>query len=201
LSNPGLLFEAAERLGRVQELGRAIRTAVSSCIPSAPADSSIFVNLHAVELADDDLFSKGSPLSAHAGRVVLEVTERVSLHRITNLRGRVENLRTLGYRIAVDDLGAGYAGLSSFSQLEPDIAKLDMSLIRGIDTSASKESIVRAMITVCRNDLGTSVVCEGVETEAERDTLEGLGAELLQGYLFARPERQFRKLSIFAPPN
>jgi EAL domain-containing protein (putative c-di-GMP-specific phosphodiesterase class I) len=55
------------------------------------------------------------------------------------------------------------------------------------------------MISVCRDDLGTSVVCEGVETAAERDTLESLGADLLQGFLFARPQRSFRGLSIFAP--
>ncbi len=114
LSNPGLLFEAAERLGRVQELGRAIRSAVSNCIPSAPKESTIFVNLHSADLGDDELFAERSPLSGHAGRVVLEVTERASLHRISNLRGRIENLRRLGFQIAVDDLGAGYAGLSSF---------------------------------------------------------------------------------------
>jgi predicted signal transduction protein with EAL and GGDEF domain len=85
-------------------------------------------------------------------------------------------LRKLGFRIAVDDLGAGYAGLSSFSQLEPDIAKLDMSLIPGIHTSPRKARIVRSMITVCRDDLGTGVVCGGVETQAERDSLESLGA-------------------------
>jgi len=200
LNNPGLLFEAAERLGRVQELGRAIRAAVSSCIASAPSESTIFVNLHSADLGDEELFALGSPLSRHAGRVVLEVTERASLHRITDLRGRIENLRRLGFQIAVDDLGAGYAGLSSFSQLEPDIAKLDMSLIRGIDASARKASIVRSMISVCRQELGTTVVCEGVETQEERDTLESLGADLLQGYLFGRPERQFRSRSIFAPP-
>ena len=201
LSNPGLLFEAAERLGRVQELGRVIRSAVSGLVPSAPGGSTIFVNLHSADLGDDDLYSRASPLSDHAGRVVLEVTERASLHRVTNLRERIGNLRQLGYQIAVDDLGAGYAGLSSFSQLEPDIAKLDMSLIRGIDASGRKASIVRSMISVCQQELGTSVVCEGVETLAERDTLESLGADLLQGFLFARPERQFRRMSIFAPPS
>ena len=201
LSNPGLLFEAAERLGRVQELGRVIRTAVSNCLPSAPPGSEIFVNLHAADLADESLFSRSSPLSAYANRVVLEVTERSSLHQITNLRERIASLRDVGFRIAVDDLGAGYAGLSSFSQLEPDIAKLDISLIRGIDASGRKASIVRSMISVCRQELGTSVVCEGVETLAERDTLESLGADLLQGFLFARPERQFRRMSIFAPPG
>ena len=110
---------------------------------------------------------------------------------------RIARLRALGFQIAVDDLGAGYAGLSSFSQLEPDIVKLDMSLVRGIDSSSSKSSLVRSMVQVCTRDLGMRVVCEGVETSAERDTLERLGATLLQGYLFAKPERGFRADGLF----
>jgi EAL domain-containing protein (putative c-di-GMP-specific phosphodiesterase class I) len=201
LNNPGLLFDAAERLGRLQELGREIRRAVAESLSPAPDDSLIFVNLHASDLCDDDLFESAAPLSEHAERIVLEITERTSLHRISDLRGRIESLRRLGFRIAVDDLGAGYAGLASFSQLEPDVAKLDMSLVRGIDASTRKSSIVRSMIAVCTRELGTSVICEGVETPAERDTLQELGADLLQGYLFAKPERQFRQGSIFAPPR
>jgi EAL domain-containing protein (putative c-di-GMP-specific phosphodiesterase class I)/ActR/RegA family two-component response regulator len=196
LSNPGLLFGAAERLGRVHELGRRIRSLVAAAVPTAPTDAVIFVNLHAADLNDDGLFSSNAPLSQYATRVVLEVTERVSLEHVKDVQAKINELRRLGFRIAVDDLGAGYAGLSSFSQLEPDIVKLDMSLIRGIDSSSRKSSIVRSMIAVCARDLGTQVVCEGVETEAERDTLENLGATLLQGYLFGRPEQGFRVLEL-----
>jgi EAL domain-containing protein (putative c-di-GMP-specific phosphodiesterase class I)/ActR/RegA family two-component response regulator len=199
LNTPGLLFDAAERLGRVREVGRAVRRAVAESTPLAPADTMMFVNLHAADLGDDSLYTPSSPLSAYAGKVVLEITERTSLSRVGDVRECVTRLRKLGYRIAVDDLGAGYAGLSSFSQLEPDVAKLDMSLVRGIDVSSRKASIVRSMLTVCQRELGTYVVCEGVETESERDTLTSLGADLLQGYLFARPQRLFRGKSVFAP--
>jgi EAL domain-containing protein (putative c-di-GMP-specific phosphodiesterase class I) len=199
LSNPALLFDAAERLGRVPDLGRRIRRAIAESMQTAPADAVIFANLHALDLSDDDLFDKSTAFSGSARSIVLEITERCSLDRVSDVRARIGRLRQLGFRIAVDDLGAGYAGLSSFSQLEPDIAKLDMSLVRGIDTSSRKASLVRTMIAVCRQELDTLVVCEGVETTAERDTLEGLGAHLLQGYLFARPERSFRRSSIFAP--
>jgi DNA-binding response OmpR family regulator len=96
-----------------------------------------------------------------------------------------------GYE-AVDDLGAGYAGLTSFTQLEPEIAKLDMSLVRGIDADPRRQSIVGSMKTLC-DDLGTLVVTEGVETIAERDTLVALGGDLLQGYLFAKPGRGFQE--------
>jgi EAL domain-containing protein (putative c-di-GMP-specific phosphodiesterase class I) len=191
MGNPGLLFDAAERLGRVHDLGRRIRSQVASAICRAPPDTAIFVNLHSADLNDDELFSADSALSQYAQRVVLEVTERASLEQVQDVQGAMARLRKLNYRIAVDDLGAGYAGLSSFSQLEPDVVKLDMSLIREIDASKRKTSIVRSMIAVCARDLGTKVVCEGVETEAERNTLQSIGATLLQGYLFGRPEREF----------
>ena len=191
LGNPALILNAAERLGRVHELGRRIRRLIAASIDRAPEGAFIFTNLHSVDLNDEDLYAPNAPLSAHADRIVLEVTERSSLERVSDVRGRIAALRKLGYRIAVDDLGAGYAGLSSFGQLEPDIVKLDMSLVRGVDGSSRKSSIVRSMISVCVQDLQTLVVCEGVETEAERDTLDSLGADLLQGYLFGRPERDF----------
>jgi EAL domain-containing protein (putative c-di-GMP-specific phosphodiesterase class I) len=126
-----------------------------------------------------------------ADRIVLEVTERVSLDRIKDVRRRVQGLREIGFRIAVDDLGAGYAGLASFVQLEPDLVKLDMSLTRGVDKNATKQRLVSSMTQVCR-DMGLLIVAEGVETAAERDTLCELGCDLLQGYFFGRPEAELR---------
>jgi EAL domain-containing protein (putative c-di-GMP-specific phosphodiesterase class I)/FixJ family two-component response regulator len=189
LTNPKALFDAAERLGRVRELGRAVRRAVAHAMQPSEGPM-MFVNLHAADLADDELYAPSAPLSAFAHRTVLEITERSSLEQIEDLETKMARLRGLGYRIAVDDLGAGYAGLKSFSELEPEIAKLDMSLIRGIDASSRKRSLVRSMISVCTHELGVYVVCEGVETEAERDALAGIGGTLLQGYLFGKPQRQ-----------
>lgn len=199
LPTPGMLFDAAERLGRVQDFGQRIRDAIAVTATEAPGDALIFANVHALDLTNAQLYAPDSPLSRIASRVVLEITERASLHRIDDLKERIHSLRDLGFRIAVDDLGTGYSGLSSFSQLEPDIVKLDMSLIRDIDGSSAKASLVRSMIKVCAQELGIKVVCEGVETVGERDALAEVGAELLQGYLFAKPERGFRTDSIFAP--
>lgn len=189
---PDQLFNAAERLGRVQELGRAIRAHVSADIAKAPADSVVFVNLHANDLTDGELYSPIAALSAHASRVVLEITERKSLDGVPDVRSRLAELRKLGYRIAVDDLGAGYAGLSCFNRLEPEVVKLDMALIRGIDREPRKRALVESMVRVCMQDLEMQVVCEGVETAEERDVLLALGAPLLQGYLFGRPAREFQ---------
>ncbi|MGH7439070.1 MAG: EAL domain-containing protein, partial [Polyangiaceae bacterium] len=99
--------------------------------------------------------------------MVLEVTERASLHNTNNVVSAVARLKELGFQIAIDDLGAGYAGLASFTQLEPEVAKLDMSLVRGIDGDARRRSVVRSMKTLC-DELEIAVVAEGVETTAER---------------------------------
>jgi EAL domain-containing protein (putative c-di-GMP-specific phosphodiesterase class I) len=189
MKNPGDILEAAERLGGLHELGRRIRAKVAAEAAGA-AETKLFVNLHSADLNDDELYSADAPLSKIASRVVLEVTERASLYEVKSLGARTAKLRALGFQIAVDDLGAGYAGLTSFTQLEPEIAKLDMSLVRGIDADLRRQSIVGSMKTLC-DDLGTIVVTEGVETHGERDTLVALGCDLLQGYLFAKPGRGF----------
>jgi EAL domain-containing protein (putative c-di-GMP-specific phosphodiesterase class I) len=191
LRGPVDLFDAAERLGRVHDLGRRIRERVGSDAPATPGDALTFVNLHPVDLNDAELFSPSSPLAAIAHRVVFEITERASLREVHGLASKIGRLRELGFRIAVDDLGAGYAGLSSFAQLDPEFVKLDMSLVRGVDASARKRSVVRAMTNLCRNELRIQVVSEGVETPEEREVLNQEGCELLQGYLFAKPDRGF----------
>ena len=190
LRSPPDLFEAAERLGRLQELGRSVRDRVARTLDEQPTSELIFVNLHAMELADDSLIAPDAPLSRHARRVVLEVTERAPLEQIRDVTARVAQLRALGYRIAVDDLGAGYAGLTSFAHLEPEVVKVDMSLVRGIDSSAVKQKLVRSIIALC-TELGIQLVAEGIETVAERDMLIGLGGDLCQGYLFAKPGRGY----------
>jgi EAL domain-containing protein (putative c-di-GMP-specific phosphodiesterase class I) len=151
----------------------------------------LFVNVHPTDLNDPDLLSKAAPLSLVAQNVVLELTERSSLDGIKDVQAHTATLREFGFRICVDDLGAGYAGLSSFILLEPDVVKLDMSLVRGIEKSSRKRSVVQSMLQLAARELGMLVICEGVETAAERDTLAHLGADLLQGYLFARPNRRF----------
>jgi EAL domain-containing protein (putative c-di-GMP-specific phosphodiesterase class I) len=122
--------------------------------------------------------------------VVLEITERSSLDTVADLRSKVARLREMGFRIAVDDLGAGYAGLTSFALLEPEIVKLDMTLIRGVHQSRTRQKLIRSMTALCK-DMGMLVVGEGVETLEERETLRELGCDLLQGYLFAKPGAAF----------
>jgi EAL domain-containing protein (putative c-di-GMP-specific phosphodiesterase class I) len=191
LPSPPEILDAAERLGRLRDLGRAIRQRVAADAAGAPPDALLFVNLHAADLVDDVLYDPAVSLGKLAGRVVLEITERASLDVVANVEPRIAKLKQMGFRLAVDDLGAGYAGLTSFTKLEPAMAKIDMSLVRGIDAHPQKQSIVRSVVRLCE-ELGMLVVAEGVEKPAERDTLVELGCDLFQGYLFARPERGFQ---------
>jgi EAL domain-containing protein (putative c-di-GMP-specific phosphodiesterase class I) len=190
LRSPGDLFDAAERLDRLHELGQIIRQRVAETIRDIPTEGLVFVNVHTADLQDESLFHASSPLSAYASRVVLEITERAALDQIKDLMSRMAQLRAMGYRIAVDDLGAGYAGLTSFAQLEPEVVKVDMSLVRGVDSSPTKQKLLGSIISLCR-DLQIQIIAEGIETERERDTLIRLGGDLCQGYLFAHPGRPF----------
>jgi EAL domain-containing protein (putative c-di-GMP-specific phosphodiesterase class I)/CheY-like chemotaxis protein len=194
LRRTDIFIATAERLGRVHELGRVVRRAVDAAIADAPPGVNIFVNVHGLELSDEELFAADGVLAKHASRVVLEITERTGLDPAAG-PSRVQMLRKLGYRIAVDDLGAGYAALGALATLEPEIVKLDMSLVRDIDRQTTKRRVVAAMATLCR-ELGSRVVAEGVETEAERAAVVAAGVDLVQGYLFAKPTRGFATLSL-----
>lgn len=186
LPHPGAVLDAAHRADRLFDVGRLVRATVSESIAGAAAGWDFFVNLHPQDLEDETLYEPEAPLSRVAQRVVLEITERASLDAIPRVRSRVAQLREMGFRIALDDLGAGYAGLTSFVVLEPELVKLDMSLIRDVQQSAAKQKIVGSMVSLC-HEMGKKIVAEGVEQAAERDTLVALGCDLLQGYYFGRP--------------
>ncbi len=187
---PGPILHAAERLGTLNQLGRAVRARSARSMSKAHRSHTLFVNLHPQDLLDPDLQDGHAALNKIAGRVVLEITERSAISDVENARALVLGLREQGFRIAVDDLGAGYAGLNSFALLEPEFVKLDMTLIRDVDTLKVKQKLVKSLASLC-SDMGLHVVAEGIETRAERDTVIDLGCDLLQGYLFARPGPAF----------
>jgi EAL domain-containing protein (putative c-di-GMP-specific phosphodiesterase class I) len=190
LPNPGAVLDAAERLGRLPELGLKIRESAAAPIEKAPEHALLFVNVNAADLNDSSLTEPDTPLCRIAHRVVLEITERASLDQVKDPRSRIAELRAVGFRIAIDDLGAGYAGLTSFAAMEPQFVKLDGSLVRGVDRNPTKQRLIRSMTSLC-NDLAIITVAEGIETVTERETLVDLGCDLLQGYLLAKPDRPF----------
>lgn len=186
IPHPGALFSAAERLSRLHDLGRAIRHHIGRTLDATRPTWDTYVNIHPFDISDDTLFSSSSPIALHASAIVLEITERATLDNIGDVTPRIQRLREIGYRVAVDDLGAGYAGLSYFARLQPEVVKLDMSLVRDIDHDLTKQRVVASMASVC-HELGMLVVAEGVETRGEREAVTALGCDLAQGYLFARP--------------
>ncbi len=194
LPHPGAVLDAAERLGQLETLGRTIRDRAAAPFLAVTRPELLFVNLHVTDLLDPQLLSPSSALSQLADQVVLEITERASLDSVADVRARISALREMGFQIAVDDLGAGYSGLTSFALLEPDFVKLDMSLVRGVDSSTTKQRIVRSMATLCR-EMGMRVVAEGVETREESDALVDLECDLLQGFLFAQPGPAFPEVT------
>jgi EAL domain-containing protein (putative c-di-GMP-specific phosphodiesterase class I)/CheY-like chemotaxis protein len=194
LPHPGALFSAAERLGRVLEVGLAIRGHIAKTLAGAEGPADIFINLHPRDLLDESLYSPESPLAPFARRIVLEITERAALDDAADIPARIDRLRKLGFRIAIDDLGAGYAGLTYFAQLTPDVVKLDIALVRNIHKEEIKRKLVGSLAVLCK-ELGMLVVAEGVETAEERDTVQELGCDLLQGYLFAKPGRPFTQVT------
>jgi PAS domain S-box-containing protein len=191
MQNPAELLIAAEVLGRIEDLGRQVRSCVATQMSEHPDRfEPIFVNLHPLEFRADLLLREDEPLRPFASRIVWEVTERAELSLRDQVSATVEQLRAAGYRVAIDDLGEGYAGLSLLVSLSPDVAKLDMSLVRGLEGSHMKRALVSSLVSVCRR-ARTLVVAEGVETETEAALLIEIGCDLLQGYLFAHPGPPF----------
>lgn len=190
LPHPGAILSAAEQLGRLPDVARTVRALAPLPFVDAADDAVLFINLHPSDLADPELLETGTALANMASRVVMEVTERASLNEVPRVSETIAYLRSQRYRIAVDDLGSGYAGLSSFAALEPEVVKLDMALIRDVDTNETKQRLVSSVVELCSN-LEVLVVAEGIETAGERDACVKLGVELLQGYFIAKPGKPF----------
>ena len=119
-------------------------------------------------------------------RIVFEVAESEQVMDRPHLVNIFEAYRRFGFSTAIDDFGAGYAGLNLLAGFQPDLVKLDMQLIRDIDREPAKQAIVRGLVGICA-ELGIRMLAEGIETPAERDCLRQLGVTLMQGYLFSKP--------------
>jgi EAL domain-containing protein (putative c-di-GMP-specific phosphodiesterase class I) len=191
LPHPGAILDAAERLERITTIGRAVRAQTAKVFANAgPERGVVFINLHLLDLMDKQLTSAFAPLSKIASRVVLEITERTSLEGQIDLRYRVAELRELGFRIAIDDLGGGHARMGTFTLLDCDFVKLDMSLVRDVDKHPMKQRLIKSVTELCKHE-GITLIAEGVETEAEAKVLVDLDCDLLQGYLIAKPALPF----------
>jgi EAL domain-containing protein (putative c-di-GMP-specific phosphodiesterase class I) len=175
----------ANRAGMCVELEVAcIAAIVGALAASPPIDGYISINVSPKTLMEYDF--EQLPDRSERGGWVIELTEHSEVTDYPVLAQRVRELQALGFRIAIDDAGAGYSSLRHVLQLAPDIVKLDISITRDIDKILRNQQLSSAIISFGR-ETRISLVAEGVETAEERDTLLRLGVVYGQGYLFGRP--------------
>lgn len=127
----------------------------------------------------------GFPLS----QIIFEVTEGERVEDGPWFASILREYKRCGFKTAIDDFGAGYAGMKLLADFQPDLIKIDMDLIRHVDANRARQAIVRSLVSLCE-DMDIQVIAEGIETAAERDFLQDVGIHLMQGYWFAKPTFQ-----------
>jgi EAL domain-containing protein (putative c-di-GMP-specific phosphodiesterase class I) len=190
---PSIFIPIAEREGMIRALGAwmlksACATAYEWCGRDAQR-TTLSVNVSALQI--DETFRSVIEKALEASRfppkcLELEITESVFIHHPDRVIGCLNELRSLGIRIAMDDFGTGYSSLSYLSRLPVDILKVDQSLIHQMTVDRKSASVTRAIASLAM-DLGIDVIAEGVETEDQLQMLTELKVPRAQGYLLARP--------------
>jgi EAL domain-containing protein (putative c-di-GMP-specific phosphodiesterase class I) len=177
-------FKAASKYGFGDELERLCLGTALALLPTLPPDHFLAVNISPAALADEGVLAllEASQLS----RVVVEITEHEAVENYALTRVVLGRLRAAGARIAVDDTGAGFASLRHVLMLQPDVIKLDLSLTRDVDVDRRQQALVRA-VTAFSAQVGATVLAEGVETQAQLDTLREIGVQLGQGWHLGVP--------------
>jgi len=182
-ASPITLFEHAVAARATGRLGRMIREIAVPLCNGVP----LFINLHPSELDEGWLVRPDDPVFSHDQDIYLEITESAP---ITHLHLCVSILREVCSRasahLVVDDLGAGYSNLKLISDLQPKVVKLDRNLVQHLDSRPRQQKLVKIVVHLC-NELGASVVAEGIETIDELRAVIDSGAQYGQGYLLARP--------------
>ena len=181
---PDRWFHEAATVGRGAELEVASLGLAAAAIPQLPGD--VYLSVNASPALITAWGRRELPDTIPLDRVVLEITEHEQIEDYDRLLETLAPLRARGLRIAIDDAGAGYSSFRHILLVKPEVIKLDISITRAIDQDSSRRALAAAFITFA-GEIGATLVAEGVETAAELETLQSLGATLGQGYFFARP--------------
>jgi EAL domain-containing protein (putative c-di-GMP-specific phosphodiesterase class I) len=182
---PDVWFAEAHEVGLRAELEvAAVRKALAT-EQHLPKGLYLSINASPETLLAETFHALLDPLPGD--RFVIELTENATVDDYDGLAEALRPLRARGFRLAVDDAGAGYASMQHILQLRPDIIKLDMNLTRDIDSDPARKALAAALIGFA-HDVGSQIVAEGVETEGELRTLQVLGVDAVQGYLIGRPQ-------------
>lgn len=193
LHSPLTLFETAARHGRLVDLERLCREASIEQFRRLNLAGKLFLNA-----SPESLFQPGyrsgrtldklKRVGLAPERVVIELTEQYPMENYEAVREAKNHYKKMGFEIAIDDLGAGYAGLRMWSELQPDYVKIDRHFMNDIHHDQVKQEFVRSILNIARG-LNCRVVAEGVETAEEYQTVSKMGIEFTQGYYFERPSQ------------
>jgi EAL domain-containing protein (putative c-di-GMP-specific phosphodiesterase class I) len=181
---PNVWFADAAAVGLLEELELMAVRAAMSRLDDVPERCFVSLNLSPSSACSEPFRDelKDVPLD----RLVLEVTEHAPVDDYTELNSALRDLRRRGLRLAIDDAGAGFASLRHIVLLSPHLVKLDITLIRNVDSDEVRRAVVTA-ITAFASQIGARVVAEGVETAAELATLRDIGVQLAQGFFIGIP--------------
>jgi EAL domain-containing protein (putative c-di-GMP-specific phosphodiesterase class I) len=144
--------------------------------------NAVYSPMACIQLTLQTANAAGLPID----RLIFEFTENEEMGSPEHVGSIIDTYRRIGFAVAIDDFGAGHSGLDMFARFVPDEIKLDMNLVRHIDTDARRRAVVRAVVQMC-GELDTLVIAEGIETSAEAETLRDLGVRYHQGFWYARP--------------
>ena len=191
------LFAFAESTDLLMEFERLCRRTAIQTAAQTPGLGLLFINASPSAVEDPEWAAGGmDDVLAQSGLtprdVVVEITERVAIVRHDEFQEALRIFKERGYRVAVDDMGAGNASLQSLANIEPDFLKFDTSLVRNIDKSSIKQSLLETLRQLA-DKIHARVIAEGIEREEEMQTLKNLGIELGQGFLFHRDEEEVAK--------
>ena len=196
LEYPAALFSVAERAGVARDLDRLCRNTALGSLDAVPAGGKLFVNSLPASLDDPD-WRDGTveEILRLAGRLpsdlIVEVSERRSDVDTDAVAAASERIRSLGFGLALDDVGTGYGTLATLERVRPDYLKMDTSLVRGIHTNYIKQELLSSVVQLGRR-IGAPVIAEGIESVEESQALRAAGAQYGQGFLYARPARAKR---------
>jgi EAL domain-containing protein (putative c-di-GMP-specific phosphodiesterase class I)/CheY-like chemotaxis protein len=187
LNSAARVIAAAEANDAIDRLADRVARCALQRLAALPAHLTLFLNMHPAELRDEaSVRRRFEALLPHAHRIVLEITERSHILRMTGWQSTIDFLTRSGFRIAVDDVGAGYNSLSVLAELRPAFIKVDMSITRNIDREERRQRVLELLSRFARATQ-TQLIAEGIETQAEAASVMALGADLLQGFLYGRP--------------
>jgi EAL domain-containing protein (putative c-di-GMP-specific phosphodiesterase class I) len=190
-SSPELLFKTAHREGVLWPLERICRRHALENLPPLTDGQLLFLNTEPESIFDPALrestfIRQMKQAGLDPNHLVLEVTEHAAVEDFASLRRALDEIRSMGFLLAMDDVGSGYAGLQAIAEMRPDYLKIDMTLVRGMHLDPFKRELI-ATIRRFADSTGIVLVAEGVEQIAELESLAEVGVRCAQGYLFARP--------------